>query len=172
MAFELTGPEGWRLWNVAVRFLRWARAEDAEDLASETVVRLLQNLRRGEQILNPESYVRQVARNVLHEDRRARRFEVQLSAGAPAPDTGTDTETAEVMSQCLGKCKKKCLSKQERVLIEAYYGGDPSRRISRRKDLADKMGLSENALRLAAFRVRRRLSECMEECLGIRPRQK
>ena len=53
MELRLNGPESWRLWNVALRFLRWARAEDAEGLASETVVRLIQNVARGEQMDMP-----------------------------------------------------------------------------------------------------------------------
>ena len=66
--------------------------------------------------------------------------------------------------ECLGRCKKICLSRQELVLIESYYGTDPAEKIARRKEIANEMSLTENALRIQAFRVRRKLYECIQRC--------
>ena len=165
---ELTGPESWRLWNIAVRFLRWSRAADAEELASETMTRLIENLRRGEQVLHPDAYVREIARNVLREDRRRREREADLPQVALAASSlgARSADQEEAHFRCLERCKRECLSPEERRLIQAYYGGDSSDKISRRrKVLAGRMGLSENALRLWAFRLRRKLFNCIKECL-------
>ena len=144
-----------------MRFLRWARRrDDVEDLASETMLRLLQNLQSGERVVHLEAYVRQIARNVLQEEHRRNRRYVRLlenpSAALPAPSDAN----ADALYQCLERCKKDCLSRKEIRLIEAYYDGNSAAR----KKLATQMNLSECALRIHAFRVRRKLAECVRKC--------
>jgi DNA-directed RNA polymerase specialized sigma24 family protein len=153
-----------KLWRSLVRFLRWSRAQEAEDVASESILRLVQNLRDGQQVLNLDAYARQIARNVLLEERRRTRRDIQFRSSALPAMAGPSTDRAEALSRCMERCMKSCLSEQEIRLIEAYYGGDAVSHIAQRKALREKLGLSENALRLKAFRVRQKLQECIKRC--------
>jgi hypothetical protein len=51
-------------------------------------------------------------------------------------------------------------------LILEYYGSDGRTRIDARKRMAQAMGVSENALRSRALRVRDQLERCIGRCLA------
>jgi DNA-directed RNA polymerase specialized sigma24 family protein len=159
---RLAEREGLRLWNSLIRFLRWSRAKDVEDVASESFLRLLQNLRAGEEIGNLKAYLRQIARNVLQEQHRQRQRESALAQNPLVVLSSASTQEAEALSRCLYHCKKTCLSRQEIALIEAYYG--PAKKVARRRKLAAMMSLSANGLCIQAFRLRRKLADCMKRC--------
>jgi hypothetical protein len=46
-----------------------------------------------------------------------------------------------------------------------YFEGEGRARIDARKKLAEERNLTANALRIQAYRVRKKLREYMEECL-------
>jgi DNA-directed RNA polymerase specialized sigma24 family protein len=71
-----------------------------------------------------------------------------------APAETPDVE--EVRDACLNRCLAE-LSAKDRDLIVAYYVGTGRDRIVGRARLAAALGLSENALRLRAQRLRDRL---------------
>jgi len=56
------------------------------------------------------------------------------------------------------------LSPPDRDVIVQYYQNEKSAKINNRKDLATKLGLQMNALRLRAFRIRAGLEACVERC--------
>ncbi len=155
---DLTETESSRLRRWLVRFLRAKGAREPEESAHETLVRILKNLRAGLQIRNLDAYASRVAQNVLREDLR---HSLKHSAlPEDLPENAAPTPDNKVLLKCLEVCKHTCLVKKELRLIEAYYGGT----IADRKSLARKEGLSENALRLRAFKVRQKLKACVEHC--------
>lgn len=133
----------------------------AEDLADETINRVLKKVREIRTNFNPSDdpalYFYGVGRNVYREYLK-RRPEPAL----PPPDEGTDDETPEY--ECLEKCLG-LLSPSNRELILEYYGDEEGTKIDRRKKLAERFGMALNALRIRAHRIRLDLKRCVLECL-------
>jgi DNA-directed RNA polymerase specialized sigma24 family protein len=138
-----------------IKFFAWRYCEDPDNLADETVSRLLKNVRAGQEISadNPYSYVYAIAVNVFKEYLRARKKgEVlrdldearEIAAPPPADD-----------------CKKQCieeLQREKRELLARYYLDDD------RDGIAREQGLSLNALRLQVHRIKQGLRRCCEDC--------
>ena len=49
-------------------------------------------------------------------------------------------------------------------LIRAYHPSSDGERIRARRELAEKLGLSANALRIRVFRLRSALDACIRDC--------
>lgn len=141
-----------------------------EDLADETIERVARQLEQGLAIQaeDPFRYFLGVARYVVRETSRA-----EVQAGESLEDHGVslpapDTEPSAVADRerCLALCLSE-LSPKDRELILQFYSADRGRsRIAHRKRLAKKLGLSPNALRIRAFRLRRQFLEpCINRCL-------
>jgi DNA-directed RNA polymerase specialized sigma24 family protein len=59
----------------------------------------------------------------------------------------------------------KKLSDESRELIVAYYREQQRAKIKLRKELAERLGIPLNALRIRAHRIRAKLEECVVNCL-------
>ena len=159
-----TDDEYRQLRYTLVRYLAWNGAQDPEDLADETILRVLKNLESGEEIRDLPAFARTTAQHVLSENlrRQARRF----TSGAALSDP-SESFAAERFSRCLEACKKR-LARADKELIETYYSGDKGEMIANRKKLAKRFGLSAGALNSRAFRIRQKLSSCLDGCLRKR----
>ena len=130
----------------------------AEELADETINRVagkaggFKGIYEGE----PEKYFHAVARNVCHEDFRARNRKVQPP---PQPSPKEIDPRAECMKICLAKLPPK-----SRELIIRYYLEKKNGKAAFHKELANGMGLNQGALRARIHRLRARLKACVEEC--------
>lgn len=78
------------------------------------------------------------------------------------PETGINK--IEKDHQCLTKCLSE-LSSEQRALITGYYVGERRIKIERRKELEKELGITNEALRVRAFRIRRVLEECIQNCV-------
>ena len=130
---------------------------DAEDLAQDVLLRVLQKLAAGERIICVRAYARKVAEFVLKEHERRKRCAVLETPQIAAPPV---LDNSESELDCLERCLQR-LPAKERKFILAYQNGTPAQR----EELARSRGVSENALRIQAHHVRRKLRECVEECL-------
>jgi DNA-directed RNA polymerase specialized sigma24 family protein len=139
-----------------VKFFAWRRCEDPDNLADETINRLLKNVHAGQEISadKPYSYVYAIASHVFMEYLRAKKRsgviididEVQEMAGPEAVDD----------------CQKQCfeqLSHEKRELLARYYLDDDER-----DRIAEEQGLSLNALRLQVHRIKHGLRRCWADC--------
>jgi hypothetical protein len=54
-------------------------------------------------------------------------------------------------------------------MVLQYYQENKQAKIDHRKQLAAGLGVGLNTLRIRAYRIRARLEQCMDECLGDRP---
>lgn len=129
----------------------WRRSETPEELADETLSRLARRLIQGAPVEKIESYALGIARILLKETARRREQrdialrEIQiLQRGAPEK-----TAMLEAFERCL-----EALPESSRTLIARYYSGE-------RAILARDLGLSVNALRVRALRIRRKLYQCV-----------
>jgi len=137
-----------------------------DELADETLNRVARRLEEEGTITTdaPAHYCYIVARFVLLEDLR-RDPQKPLDEHVVAFSNPTEEkQDAERRLECLERCMET-LDSNERSLIANYYQGELRSKIDNRKELAQKLGLSMNALSIRACRIRAKLENCLSKCL-------
>jgi DNA-directed RNA polymerase specialized sigma24 family protein len=146
-----------------VKFFQWRGSATPEELADETLNRLARKIDEGEAIRNLSGYIGGVARLVwletLKEQERARSAFEELRASSPHPSQ-SDSQRTDCFESCLDS-----LPSESRSLILDYYRYEHGGKINSRKQLADKMAMPLNALRIRAHRIRVQLEKCVADCL-------
>jgi RNA polymerase sigma factor (sigma-70 family) len=132
---------------------------EAEELADETINRVAAKLDSivDEYVGDPVLYFYGVAHKIHLEYLRRR----------PVPqvfDIADSSEEDEKELDCLDDCVQK-LAPNQRQLVLDYYQEDKRAKIDHRKELARKMGIALNALRIRAHRIRATLQQCVQDCL-------
>lgn len=153
-----------RLRRALLRFFDWRGVASPDECADHTLDRLALKLQTTV-VEDVWSYAHGVARLVFFEQRRQPVFasidetaDRGLTTTMPLPD-GPDERLRSCMDRCLAE-----LDVESRSLLLAYYEGERSERIRSRRRLAERLGLSENALRSRLHRLRERLERCIEAC--------
>ncbi len=137
------------------RYFEWNACSNAEEFADEVMDRVARRLLEGESIQSPVSYVLGVARRVLLESKS------KILLLPLAGDVGTVEEPPrEGTLACLDDCLEE-LPPESRAMLLEYYSAESGERIRIRQAMADRMGLTANALRNRCLRLRRTLEECM-----------
>lgn len=137
-----------------------AEAEDLADVTIDRVARKSPEL-MGTYVGDPVPYFFGVARLVLQESQRGQSARVPVTSEADVTGgVGDPEQTNKCLEKCLGQ-----LSAGDRELIMQYYVFDETSRPIRRKDLAQSLGISVNALRIRASRIRAVLQKCVKACL-------
>jgi DNA-directed RNA polymerase specialized sigma24 family protein len=148
-----------------------------EELADETLNRAARTLEQSGVIATrpPARYCYVVARFVLLEDLRRERRYVTLdeskarSARAVVAEATEEQALAERRLDCLDRCLEE-LKPEQRALIVDYYRDAGRQKIERRRELAQQLGISMNALGIRACRIRDTLLACLERCRSARRR--
>ncbi|MDQ3253520.1 MAG: hypothetical protein M3R15_06380 [Acidobacteriota bacterium] len=132
---------------------------DAEELADETINRVTIKAPEvaKEYVGDPALYFYGVAQKVYLESLRKR-------PPAVVPVEAARSDEIEQEYECLERCLER-LSPSGRELVLEYYQNDKRAKIDHRKQLAQKLGIAQNALRLRAHRIRATLQQCVQECL-------
>lgn len=153
-----------------IDFFDWRNCPTPEDYADEALTRVVRKIDAGEEFRDPATYVFGIARMMLLEISRANERQritlSQLSVTSSIDRESDDTQRRiELLRRCLG-----ALPDKDRQLITQYYEGDgPSSKIVKRKELALRLGLQLNALRIRACRLRERLERCLQRRLAEKP---
>ena len=147
-----------------------------DELADETLSRVAGKLQEQGKItdLSPAHYCYVTARFVFLEHLRqpehkhksvealahasGAQFERSVSASSAVPDDKEDKK--EGLLDALERCLNS-LAPADRDLILEYYRGDGGAKIESRRRLAERLGLSMNALSIRACRIRNKLEECV-----------
>lgn len=82
-----------------------------------------------------------------------------------ANDRSEEKIVKEKMLACLEKCVGE-LNEINRELIVKYYYGAERIKIENRRAMAEKLGVSSNALTVRACRIRDKLEICVRKCAG------
>jgi DNA-directed RNA polymerase specialized sigma24 family protein len=152
-----------------VKFFIWQRRcaeSEADALADETLDRVSAKLAQKVEILNVNAYALEVSRFVWLEYSRKKKEDAY---GDDLPEITVPPETAEEPNTRLD-CLKKCLAEvssndSDRRLILGYYSAaDGEKNKIQRKNLAEKLGLTMNTLKVKACRLRERLERCINDC--------
>ena len=148
-----------------VKYFQW-HASDAPDMdADETINRAARRISEGANIYNLKAYIYGVAKMVELESRRLRDRKRELEEASrlvvPEEEGEGDPELRKCFDRCLGH-----LTEEDRETITEYYQFEKGRKIENRKKLAERFGISSNALRIKAHRQRINLEACVRNCLG------
>ena len=153
-----------------IKFFEWRGAFFPEELADETLNRTARKIDEGEEIeKNVTALALGVAHFVFlettkHPNNRRTPLEDLIPVAAPPDQGGEDDDLRAVyLRECL-----RGLSKENRELIIEYYGEEGRAKIEDRKALAEKLGISLNALFSRAKRIRDRLEQCVTQRLKIK----
>src|SRR5689334_24730966 len=132
---------------------------DVEDLADETINRVAKKLTEIKDTYDgdPSRYFYGVAKNIVHEAHRRR-------VPPPVPPETWKTDDVDPEYECLESCLDK-LTPENRELVLEYYQDEKKAKIDHRRQLAEKLGIAVNALRIRAFRIRNSLEVCVRTCL-------
>jgi DNA-directed RNA polymerase specialized sigma24 family protein len=156
---EIAGEKYEELRRQLIKFFEWRCTFIADQLADETLNRVVRKIHEGEKIeKNIVALCLGIARFVFKEylrDPDNRRVEVgELSAFAEHPVRRKEDDDLWLISlkECL-----KCLPDEDRELILEYYQEDKQAKIDSRKELAARLGISINTLFSRAKRIRNRL---------------
>mgnify|MGYP001765457057 CR=1 FL=1 len=133
-----------QLHRKLVKYFEWRDVPYAEELADETLNRLA---RASESIRNPAAFAMGVARNVLREFQRDRR---RMLPDAPSLTEPPADGEMERLSVALAQ-----LAPVDRELICAYYREGKPKEV--RQELAIRIRITPNALRIRVCRIRDRL---------------
>ena len=137
-----------------IKFFSWKRCPDPANLADETILRVLTNLKQGQMTLSekPYSYVYAVALNVYRENVR----DLGRHPSVPYEQDVGSTSTPQLDDGCHELCLKQ-LPAAKRELLNEYYLVSPD-------ELAQKLELTANALRLRIHRIKQELRDCCQKC--------
>jgi DNA-directed RNA polymerase specialized sigma24 family protein len=146
----------------------------SDDLADETLNRIARTLETSGviKVTPPARYCYVVAKFVLLEDFRRERSHsrvgdvssVTLSARSlNRPELDETTGLRELRLECLDVCLQE-LRPDQRDLVLEYYRDSKREKIDRRRALAQRLGISINALGIRACRIRDSLEACVEAC--------
>jgi DNA-directed RNA polymerase specialized sigma24 family protein len=149
----------------------------ADDLADETLTRVARRLEEEGIALTetPARYCYIVARFVFLEHLRETGSHRVVShpsddiARQPPVSSAADAAEAADRQERLLACLEQCLQALDslnRRIITRYYIGSERVKIDNRRELAESLGLSLNALTIRASRIRKRLEACVRRCDG------
>lgn len=148
-----------------VKFLGWWGSDFPEDHADETINRVTRKLLSKEDILDINKYFVGVARLVYleHVKERVRNSEA-LAGLARSPINDEHPGHRELRFECYERCLQT-LTEANRDLVLEYYQASGRNKAYLRQELAQRMGIDLNLLRIRAFRVRNTLKDCVRVCL-------
>lgn len=155
-----------------VKCLTWKGCpeSEADTLADTTLDRVAFKLTQGEVIQNINAYACEVLRYVWLEFNRKRKED---AAGDELPEVAVQPEIEifndpDLRLRCLRKCLAEVVpDEKDKILIIGYYDTEAGEKNKdNRKNLAEKLGLKMNALKVKACRLRERLEKCINDCVA------
>jgi DNA-directed RNA polymerase specialized sigma24 family protein len=149
-----------------------------DELTDETLNRVARRLEEEGAITDatPAQYCYIVAKFVFLESlRRAESSPLSLddlpnsSPAVLSPsavvEVSEEREREEARLNCLEQCLGN-LDADNRELLLQYYQGEQRAKIENRRLLAERLGITANALSIRACRIRDRLESCVSKCLS------
>lgn len=156
-----------RLRAKLIRLFEWRGCSFAEDLADESLNRVIRRLEQGLDLGAGDvpRFSAGVAHRVFLEHLRELRRQPRPTNAERARFAPNRHETTDLRLVCLEQSLER-LPSTEKDLVLRYYAGSSATRIRNRKTLANEMGIAANTLRIRVFRIRSKL----ERWIGDRMR--
>jgi hypothetical protein len=128
-----------------VRYFERHQITDTDWCIDQTLDRVMRKLDEGEVIVNVMAYIYSVASYV----------------GVTQHPSGEESPQQLCLDRCLGR-----LPIETRILIRDYYSEEGGAKIKLRKQMAQRLGIQLNALRLRAHKIRISLETCVKDCVS------
>jgi RNA polymerase sigma factor (sigma-70 family) len=158
-----------RLRLKLVRFFEWRALDAPEECADETIDRVARRLDEGKEVNNIASFSYGVARKIFLERLRLRETvsqDLEDARDIPVAPVIEKTEPDERL-ECFDQCLDN-LPEDRRSLIIDYYQDERRAKIELRNQLAERLDIPLNALRIRVHRIRSRLESCVDQCLKLK----
>ena len=153
-----------------VRFFEWRVVEAADECADETLDRVARRLDEGEEVDDITAYAYGVARRLLKERIRNRKaVSVDLDSARDVPASAVVEQPEDDRLLCFDRCLEN-LPVEKRTLIIGYYQEQRRAKIERRSQLAERLSIPLNALRIRVHRIRLGLESCVNQCVKLKDR--
>lgn len=164
---EQAGKKYEDIRNRLIRIFMHRGCTVAEDLADKALNQVARKVREIKEyyVGDPALYFYGVARNIHSEYSRSRNDTMPVTPELLVAPPAEEFDPSEPEHDCLERCLDK-LSPQNRELLLEYYREMEGARIEKHKEMARRLGIAANALRIRMCRLRASLRECMRECLG------
>ena len=150
-----------------IRFFEWNSVEFAAEYADEVLNRVARRIDEGQTIDNLVAYTLGVARVVLKEIRKhLDRRPIGLDDAPPDRLEQKVPEPIEPDARqiCFDRCLENVPAGNRKLLLD-YYQFEGGAKIKHRRELAAKMGIPLNALRIRVHRIRKTFENCIADCL-------
>jgi RNA polymerase sigma factor (sigma-70 family) len=150
------------------KIFTWNRCADPDGLTDEVFDRVARKVHDVRPTFegDPKLYFYGIARNLIKESPKRVKRQVSLEdTDLRAPDTSTDDEMARMREDCLNSCLQD-LEPEKKELILSYYARDKQAKIDHRSEMARKLGISVETLRVRVHRLRVTIETCIERCLN------
>ena len=160
---EVAAQEYERVRRMLLNFFGWRGCPSPDEPADETLDRVARKLDEGVPVEHVHRYIYGVARRVFTDWTRQRDRERDMLAEWRPADASSGVD--EDRSACLAECLPR-LSPDGRELLAEYYQGPGRVYLKRRKLIAERLGITEGALRVRAHRARTEIESCISECVA------
>lgn len=148
------------LHSKLILFFHYNGCKHPDRWADEVMDRIAKRVAEGEAIPEINPFAQGVARLILLEAQREEEREREVAeTGARALGEPHDERSLECLERCVGQ-----LLRQNRELILRYYAVRPPHAMRDRLRLAFELGISIEALRVRALRIRKELESCIRRC--------
>lgn len=154
-----------------IRIFNGRGCYEAEELADETISRVTFKISEiaasytGEPALYFYGVANNIYREWLKKQKKINRQEfVETDNYGLIHRDGHDSE-GDIEYRCLESCLGT-LAEYQRAMIIEYYQGEKREKIERRKQLRERLGISDSALQIRASRIRAGLRDCVENCVA------
>ncbi len=167
-----------RIRGKLTNLFRWRGCASPDDYVDETIDRVARKVAEGAEIhaRDPYLYFHGVALNVLREHwKKVEKHSVgSLDDLSPSRSPSTDPlaereqEENHVVRELRLNCLDDCvgsLPRQQLEIVTEYHRETGGTKMAQRNDLAKRLGIPLNALRIRAFRIRGELEGCVTRCV-------
>jgi RNA polymerase sigma factor (sigma-70 family) len=150
-----------------IRILMHRGCTAADELADKTINQVARKVGeiKSYYVGDPAFYFYGVARNIYSDYCKSQPEAVGVAPESLPVALPEEPDDRESEHECLEKCLGE-LPPQNRELILEYYREKEGAKIEHHKEMARRLGITLNALRILVCRVRAGLKKCMRGCLG------
>src|SRR5262245_6521515 len=171
---EVAGEMYVHLRHDLAKLFIWGKCADPEGLTDEVFDRVAKKVHavRPTYVGDPRLYFRAVAKNLIKENFKKTKTHLSFEDTDFSLQQITEPEDDIVgMEECLQSCLRE-LSADKRELILGYYAKQKQSKIDNRNELARRLEISIETLRVRVFRIRASLEGCIERCLQTKAHPK
>jgi RNA polymerase sigma factor (sigma-70 family) len=144
----------------------------SERCADEALDRAMRRIDEGKQISNLMAYLYKIASNIVFEMHREDEIIRKAVKTLPTLTLSPKLDDEDSPKQtCFDECLEQ-LPEKDRTLIVEYYEEEGHTKIVHHKQMAARLGIQLNALRIRVHRIRVRLEADVKACVKLRTERK